>query len=106
LTQANLWVKGARGGGKIGDVKFNQLPLNILTLVQSNAGGEPIKLHAKKKGRITHVFNLEFGLHLSTEEEGILPNQDEIVDMGEDPERSWKTTPEHARIGDRGGKSD
>jgi hypothetical protein len=74
--------------------------------VQSDAGGEPIKLHAEKKGRITHVFNLEFGLHLSTEEEWILPNQDEVVYMGEDPERSWKTTPEHARIGDRGGKSD
>ena len=85
--------------GKINRAKFNQFALDVLGLMENDSRRVPIEFHAEKKGSIPHVFDLKFFLHLRSKKEEIRANDDQVVNVRENPERGRILSPEDTRIG-------
>jgi hypothetical protein len=105
LTETRLRVKWARSNRELNGIKLNQLALDVLGLVEDNTRVDAIKLHAKKKRGVPHVFDLELLLHLRPEEEWIAANDNEIIDVGENPKRRGLLAPEDTGVSDRRGEA-
>jgi hypothetical protein len=74
--------------------------------MKMNARRRAIKFHAKKEGGIPHILDVEFLLvHLGAKEERVLSHDDQIVNVGEDPQRRGLRAPEHAWIRDGNGET-
>jgi hypothetical protein len=76
FRETGFGIQGTRGRGQANRSKLNQFALNVLALMKNNTRSMSIELHTKQEGRIPHVLDLKFLLHLGSKEERIRANDD------------------------------